>query len=79
MLKSALLFCQKLCKDLENMRFKVNTYDPSVANKMVNGAQMSMTWHVDDIKISHIDGWEITQVIKKLARIYGDIKVKRGK
>ena len=38
---------------------------------------MTVTWHVDDLKISHADGWEVTQVIKKCARIYGDIKVRR--
>ena len=30
-----------------------------VANKMVNGEQMAMTWHVDDLKVSHKDGAEI--------------------
>ena len=64
MLKSALLFYQKLCKDLENMGFEVNSYNPCVANKMVNGAQMMVTWHIDDLKISHIDGWEITKIIR---------------
>ena len=61
------------------MGFEVNPYDPSVANKIINGTQMTVTWHVDDLKISHIDGWEITQVIKKLAKMYDDIKVKRVK
>ena len=61
------------------MGFEVNPYDPCVTNKMVNGAQMIVTWHVDDLKISYIDGWEITKIIKRLASIYGDIKVKRGK
>ena len=61
------------------MGFVVNPYDPCVANKIVNETQMTMTWHVDDLKISHINGWEITQVIKKFANIHRDIKVKRGK
>ena len=37
MLKSALLFYRKLWKDLEQIGFKVNPYDPCVANWMVNG------------------------------------------
>lgn len=40
---------------------------------------MTLTWLVDNLKILHVDAWEITTVIKQLAKIYGDIKVKRGK
>ena len=55
MLKSALLFYQKLCKDFKSMGFKVNPYVPFVESKKVNGAQMTMTWHVDDLKIPPFD------------------------
>ena len=41
--------------DLEEMGFVVNPYDPCVANMMVNGAQITVCWHVDDLKISHRD------------------------
>ena len=68
MLKSALLFCHKLQKDLEDMGFEVNPSNPCVANETVNGSQMTVTWHVDDLKIYHVNGWEITQIIKKLAK-----------
>jgi hypothetical protein len=37
LLRSALLFYRKLVVDLENARFKLNTYDPCVANKTING------------------------------------------
>ena len=53
MLQSALLFYQKLRHDLENVGFVVNPYDPCVANKMVEGSQLTVVWHVDDMKISH--------------------------
>ena len=79
MLKSAVLFYRKLWNDLEEMGFVINPYDPWVANKIVNGDQMTITWHVDDLKISHKSEWEISKIIKWLAKIYGDIKVKRGK
>ena len=49
LLRSALLFYKKLRGDLENMGFVVNPYDPCVANKMINGSQMTVTWHVDDL------------------------------
>ena len=54
MLQSALLFYRKLRRDLEGVGFTVNPYDPCVANKMVDGAQLTVVWHVDDMKISHV-------------------------
>ena len=63
MLKSALLFYKKLRSDLENEGFKINPYDGCIANKIVNRRQVTITWHVDDLKISHIDPWEITKII----------------
>ena len=42
-------------KDLEGYGFVVNPYNPCVANKMVNGKQMTVSWHVDDLKSSHKD------------------------
>ncbi len=33
----------------------MNDYDPCVANKIVNGTQMTVTWYVDNLKVSHKD------------------------
>ena len=55
MLISSLLFYQKLSKDLESIGFKVNPYDPCVANNMIRDKQMKINWHVDDHKVSHAD------------------------
>ena len=80
LLKSALLFYKKLRGDLENMGFEVNPQDPCVANKEVNGSQMTVTWHVDDLKVSHKDPAEVTKFLLAMARIYGKgITVTRGK
>jgi hypothetical protein len=54
-LQSALLFCKKLIKDLATIGFKTNPYDPCVANRMVKGKQPAVTWHVDDLKSSHVN------------------------
>ena len=37
------------------MDFKINPYDPYITNKMVEGSQMTVMWHVDDLKIFHKD------------------------
>ena len=75
MLKSALLFHQKLIDDLEQDGFQVNLYDPCMANKQINGDQMMVVWHVDDLKISHKDPWEDTKMAIFLSKMYGDVKV----
>jgi hypothetical protein len=33
----------------------MNTYDAYVANKIVNSKQLTVTWHVDDVKVFHVD------------------------
>jgi hypothetical protein len=55
LLRSALLFYKECVANLESIRLKLNPYDPCVANKKVNGTQMTLCWHVDDLKVSHVD------------------------
>ena len=55
MLVSATLFYKKLLADLVGHGFDINPYDPCVANKMVKGKQLTVCWHIDDLKASHMD------------------------
>ena len=58
MLRTDLLFYKRLRNDLEDRGFVVNPYDPYVTNKMVYGAQMTVCWHVDDLKSpTGMNGW----------------------
>jgi hypothetical protein len=50
--RSALLFYNKLVADLERDGFVLNPYNSCVANKVLNGKQMTVCWHVDDLKVS---------------------------
>ena len=62
------------------MGFVLNPYDLCVANRMVDGSQQTVCWHVNDLKVSHLDPAVNTQLIKHLAKIYGPgITVSRGK
>ena len=47
-LRSALLFLKLLSKKLVEWGFEINLYDWCVANKMVNGKQCTILWHVDE-------------------------------
>ena len=72
MLKAALQFYKKLRRELEDMGFVINPYDPCVANKMVDGSQMTVCWHVDDLKISHKDKNMMPAFAIKITSIFGD-------
>ena len=60
LLQSALIFYKKLRKDLETYGFVINPYDPCVVNATIESHQMMVTWHVDDLKVSHKDPCQIT-------------------
>ena len=80
LLQSALIFYKKLRKDLETYGFVINPYDPCVANDVVESHQMTVRWHVDDLKVSHKDPYQITKFSSYLSRIYGKkLEVKTGK
>jgi hypothetical protein len=82
MLVSAMLFYRKLKKDLMGYGFEINPYDPCVANKMVNGHQMTVSWHVDDLKTSHKEAKVLEEFIDWVKLNYGtigEVKVTRGK
>jgi len=78
MLRSAMLFYKKLRADLEDYGFVVNPYDPCVANMTVKGSQMTVVWHVDDLKVSHADDFEITKLGQFLSGTYNGLSVRRG-
>ena len=86
-MKAALLFYIKFVKNLKSIVFELNPYDPCVANKIVNGVQLTVVWHVDDLKVSHVDAGVVTRMSVWLQKTYerlfddgsGAMKLKRGK
>ncbi len=84
---ASLLFYRKLSKSLISNGFIFNPYDPCVANKLVNGTQMTFGFHVDDGKLSHKERKEVDRMIEWLKREYesifedgsGAMTVSRGK
>jgi hypothetical protein len=81
-LKAALLFWKLLSKKLVSWGFVINPYDWCVANKMIDGKQCTILWHVDDLKISHVSCKTVTGIIKLIDTEFGKeapITVTRGK
>ena len=80
LLRGALLFYKKLVADLESDGFVLNPYDSCVANKVLNGKQMTVCWHVTDLKVSHCDPAQVTIFGEWLSRKYGmAVTTHRGK
>ena len=50
--------------------FELNPYDPCVANKTINGKQITLVWHVDDIKASHVETEVVTHIAKWIRKAY---------
>ena len=44
--------------------FELNPYYPCVSNKTINGKQLTLVWHVDDIKASHVEAEVVTRMAK---------------
>ena len=86
-MKAALLFYLKFVKNLKSIGFVLNPYDPCVANNIVDGAQLTVVFHVDNLKVSYVDAVVVTRMsvwIQKICkRLFDDgsgaMKLKRGK
>ena len=80
-MQANLLFYRKLRKELEGYGLIANPYDPS--NMMTKGGkQLTVAWHVDDLKSSHVDPKVNDEFQKWLQAEYGQVKavtVTRGK
>ena len=62
----------------------MNSYDPCAANKMINGKQMTVAWHIDNLKVSHKQANEVTGFVNWLKTMCEDkengiVKATRGK
>ena len=86
MVASLPYYC-KFTKNLRDVQFKINPYDPCVANKMIDGQQMTICYHVDRFKFSHYRIKVNDRMIKWLGQEYesifeeglGKMTVSRGK
>ncbi len=69
-MKSALLFYRKLVADLRLIGYVLNPYDPCVSNKMINGQQMTICWHIDDLFHGYKDHKVVSDTISWLQNRY---------
>ena len=67
------MFYEKLVGDLEAYGFRINPYNLCVAKNMIDGKQLTLCWHVDDLKISCVDANEVTKMIEWIESEYGEM------
>ena len=82
MLIASLTWYRKLRPDLEGIGFLFDPYDSCVANRVVNGKQQTIRFHVDDILTSHMEAEVNSEFYRWCMEKYGKlkpVKVKRGK
>jgi len=81
------LYYHKFSSSLTKRGFKVNLYDPCVWNKDIKGKQMTICFHIDNKKISHVNTKVVDYTIAWLCEEYksvftdgsGKMKVAQGK
>ena len=84
---ASLLYYEKFTKSLKANGYEMNPYDACVWNKVIDGKQCTICFHVDDCKISHVSNQVVEQTIEWLRQDYesifedgsGKMKVSRGK
>jgi hypothetical protein len=84
---ASLLYYRKFVKILTDIDFIINPYDPCVANKIIEGEQMTICFHVDDCKLSNRKNTVMDRMIGYLRQEYdsifedgsGAMSVSRGK
>ncbi len=82
MLVAALLWYKRFRQDLEDQGYKFNPYEPCVANKLIQGHNHTVRFHVDDLMASHLLKKVNDKFLKWLNKMYGGygaVKATRGK
>jgi hypothetical protein len=70
---TSLLYYRKFVKSLTDIDFIINLYDSCVANKIIEGEQITIYVHVDDCKLSHRNKTVMDRMIGYLRQEYESI------
>jgi hypothetical protein len=71
MVRAARLFWEKLSGKLLEWGFTPNPYNPCVVNKMIKGKQLTVAWHIDDLKASHVLSTVVDKFIEDMESEFG--------
>ena len=76
--QSAKLWYDKLCTVLEENAYVKNDYDQCLFNKMVDGVQITVAFHVDDLLITSVSQELIDSLEGVLKANFSDITINKG-
>ena len=51
--------------------FAINPYDPYVANKVIKWSNFTITWHVENLIMTHIDARVLDAFVDDLNEVFG--------
>ena len=77
-MESAILLYENLVGDIEEYGFIINPYNPCVENMKVDEKQLTICWHVNDLKISYVHKKEVSKLIAWLKYRNGEMNGLRG-
>ena len=72
-LEASLIFWTKLSKSLEKIVYLRNKYNWCVMNNIIKGKQWTIIWHINNMKMSHIDSDVVSGVISDIDTEYVNI------
>jgi Reverse transcriptase (RNA-dependent DNA polymerase) len=71
-LQASLLFWKELSTFLvKELGFEFNPYDKCVVNKMIDGKQCTIIWHVDDLMLTHVQQEVLDHIVSELSKKFG--------
>jgi hypothetical protein len=70
---ASLLYYRKFVKSLTVIDFVINPYDPCITNNMIEGEHMTICFHIDDCKLSHLKTKVMDSMIEYLRQEYESI------
>jgi len=76
--QSAKLWYDKLCEALLSDGYTKNSYDSCLFNKMVDGKQITVAFHVDDLLVTSKSDRAIDELMGMLKKNFAAITINRG-
>ncbi|CAN0030781.1 unnamed protein product, partial [Sphacelaria rigidula] len=78
-IESARLWYEHITNVLKELSFKANAYEPCVLNTIMDGEQVTVSLHVDDLFVSSVSEKNVMKVVEFLQAKFEKITVHRGK
>ena len=76
-IKAALAWYKLFSETLQDEGFVLNPYDRCIVNKVIDGKQCTIAWHVDDCVVTHVDKSVLGEFTKTMINKFGDMSINK--